>query len=456
MRSLQVLIIDDEPAIRQILSKTASKVGHTVIVAANGEEALQRLSKGDIDVALCDIRMPDLSGIEVVEKTRALGIDTIFLMMTAFASVNTAIEAMRAGAYDYMLKPLRNEDVVNRLEHLADVIHLRSENEVLRELVMSQDDNTCPMVSPAMKQIERLIMKVAPTDSTVLITGPSGAGKGIIAQSVHQNSQRAGRSFIPVNCGAIPENLLESEFFGHTKGAFTGANKAKRGLFVEADQGTIFLDEIGELPLNLQVKLLHVIEDQTVRALGSEQSRKINVRIVAATNQDLEQMVKDGSFREDLYFRLNVFHIPLPPLLHRKEDIPELIKHFITRESVKMGLSEHIEIQPDAMQNLLGYDWPGNVRELQNVIARALILCENDCIEVSDLPQNICLVDCLTNGHQASGMETLKQQLRAYEIAVIKKAISDADGDRKLAASRLGIGVSSLYRKLEDDNDDPY
>lgn len=452
MPSLQLLIIDDEPAIRQILSKTASKAGHTVIVAGNGQEGLNRLSKGDIDVALCDIRMPDLSGIEVVEKTRELGIDTVFLMMTAFASVNTAIEAMRAGAYDYMLKPLRNEDVINRLEHIADVIQLRSENEVLRELVMSQDDNTCPMVSPAMKQIERLIMKVAPTDSTVLITGPSGAGKGIVAQSIHQNSQRAGRSFIPVNCGAIPENLLESEFFGHTKGAFTGANKAKRGLFVEADQGTIFLDEIGELPLNLQVKLLHVIEDQTVRALGSEQTRKINVRIVAATNQDLEQMVKNGSFREDLYFRLNVFHILLPPLLQRKEDIPELIKHFITKESLKMGLSEIIEIQPDAMQNLLSYNWPGNVRELQNVVARALILSENGCIEVSDLPQNICLIDRSTADYHENGQGTLKQQLRTYEIAVIKKAISEADGDRKLAAGRLGIGVSSLYRKLEDND----
>lgn len=452
MPSLQILIIDDEPAIRQILSKTTSKAGHTVITAANGQEALDHLSKGDIDVALCDIRMPDMSGIEVIEKSRALGIETIFLMMTAFASVNTAIEAMRAGAYDYMLKPLRNEDVINRLEHLADVIHLRSENEVLRELVMSQDDNTCLMVSPAMKQVERLVMKVAPTDSTVLITGPSGAGKGIIAQSIHQNSQRAACTFIPVNCGAIPENLLESEFFGHTKGAFTGANKAKRGLFVEADQGTIFLDEIGELPLNLQVKLLHVIEDQTVRALGSEQTRKINVRIVAATNQDLEQMVKNGTFREDLYFRLNVFHIPLPPLLQRKEDIPELIKHFITKESFKMGLPEIIEIQPDAMQNLLSYNWPGNVRELQNVVARALILSENGCIEVSDLPQNICLIDSSTTDQHSNGLGTLKQQLRTYEIAVIKKAINDASGDRKLAASQLGIGVSSLYRKLEDDN----
>jgi two-component system response regulator AtoC len=286
MRSLQLLIIDDEPAIRQILSNAASNAGHSVSVASNGKEALERLGKGDIDVAVCDIRMPDITGIEVVEKAREQGIDTIFLMMTAYASVNTAIEAMRAGAYDYTIKPLRNEDFLNRIERLADVIHLKSENKVLRELVENQESETCDAISPAMRAVDRLVLKVAPTDSTVLITGPSGSGKGVVAKLIHQNSLRASRAFVPVNCGAIPENLLESEFFGHTKGAFTGASKAKRGLFVEADQGTIFLDEIGELPLNLQVKLLHVIEDQQVRALGSEQSRKIDVRIITATNQD--------------------------------------------------------------------------------------------------------------------------------------------------------------------------
>ena len=449
MRSLQILIIDDEPAIRQILSNAASNAGHSVAVAANGEEALVRLGKGDIDVALCDIRMPDITGIEVVEKARSQNIDTIFLLMTAFASVDTAIEAIRAGAYDYMIKPLRNEDFLNRLGRLADVIHLKSENRVLRELVSTQSSDTYAMVSPAMQQVERLILKVAPTDSTVLITGPSGSGKGVIAQAIHQNSQRNNRSIIPVNCGAIPENLLESEFFGHTKGAFTGASKAKRGLFVEADQGTIFLDEIGELPLNLQVKLLHVIEDQTVRALGSEQSRKINTRIIAATNKDLEQMVKEGSFREDLFFRLNVFHIPLSPLEQRKEDLPGLIKYFIKKESIKMGLPNPIEIQPEAMQSLLAYNWPGNVRELNNVVARSLILCENGSIDVSDLPQNIGLTQYVLPDKNNNECHTLRQQLRNYQLAIINTAIDEAGGDRRLAANRLGIGVSSLYRKLD-------
>jgi len=450
MQSLQVLIIDDEPALRQILSKTTSKAGHSISVAANGTEALARLNKGDIDVAICDIRMPDMSGIEVVEKANAAGIETIFLMMTAYASVNTAIEAMRAGAYDYMLKPLRNEDVINRLEHLADVIHLRSENEVLREIVLGQDEDICQHCSAEMKEVERLVVKVAPTDSTVMITGPSGAGKGVIARSIHQNSLRVGNAFIPVNCGAIPENLLESEFFGHTKGAFTGASKAKRGLFFEADQGTIFLDEIGELPLNLQVKLLHVIEDQHVRALGSDQARKINVRIVAATNRDLQQMVEEGTFREDLYFRLNVFHVPLPPLNQRREDVPALLNYFIKKESKNMGLSDDIELSQEAKYKLISYSWPGNVRELQNIVARSLILCENGRIELSDLPQNISELKKSATEFPTPGHGTLKQQLHAFEIAVINKSIEAANGDRKFAASQLGIGISSLYRKLED------
>ena len=450
MPSLQLLIIDDEPAIRQILSKVASDAGHTVTIAANGKEALDRLAKGDIDVAVCDIRMPDFSGIEVVEKASSQGIDTIFLMMTAYASVNTAIEAMRAGAYDYMIKPIRNEDFLNRLEQLADVIHLKTENKVLRELVQSQKKETWTMRSPAMQTVERLVLKVAPTNSTVLITGPSGSGKGVIAETIHRNSLRNERAFIPVNCGAIPENLLESEFFGHTKGAFTGASKAKRGLFVEADQGTIFLDEIGELPLNLQVKLLHVIEDQNVRAVGSEQPRKIDVRIIAATNQDLVKMVEQGQFREDLYFRLNVFQIPLPSLQQRKEDLPELIDHFLQRESEKMGYSEAVQIQPAAMQCLLEYSWPGNVRELQNVVARSLILAEDGIIDIDDLPHNIRIFDEQDlDQHKDSCGSSLKQQLRHYEQTIIKSAIDAAKGDRKLAADRLGIGVSSLYRKLD-------
>jgi len=450
MRSLQVLIVDDEPAIRQILANAINKAGHSVSTADCGANALSRLSKGDVEVCICDIRMPDMTGIDVVKSARETGIETTFLMMTAFASVNTAIDAMRTGAYDYMLKPLRNEDVINRLARLGDVISLKSENRVLKEIVLQQEGNQCQMTSPAMREIERLITKVAKTDSTILITGPSGAGKGVIARSVHRNSLRSNAPFIPVNCGAIPENLLESEFFGHTKGAFTGASKAKRGLFVEADQGTIFLDEIGELPLNLQVKLLHAIEDQSVRALGSEQERKINVRIISATNKNLEEMVAAGEFREDLYFRLNVFHIHLPPLRERPEDVNTLIDFLLEQERSKLGITQTITVEPEARAMLCQHQWPGNVRELQNVIARSLIMAENDCICPEDLPHGISKFKRKNSNVLFATSGTLKDQMRAYEYALIKRTIELADGDRREAANQLGIGVSSLYRKLEE------
>src|SRR3954468_8588480 len=322
--ALQILVVDDEPAIRQILSATIARAGHAVEVAGSGREALMRLAKGDIEVALCDINMPDLTGIEVVREARASGVDTTFIMMTAFSSVDTAIEAMKAGAFDYMIKPLRAEELAQRLMQISDLRGLRGENEALRKLVVGRREEHCPSHSAAMKTLDRLVTKVAPTNSTVLITGESGTGKGVTARAIHQQSQRAGKAFIPVNCGAIPENLLESEFFGHVKGAFTGADRARKGLFLEADKGTILLDEIGELPLELQVKLLHVLEAREIRPLGSEQVRKINVRIVAATNRDLKQMVAEGRFREDLYFRISGFHVTVPPLRERREDIPAL------------------------------------------------------------------------------------------------------------------------------------
>jgi len=450
MRELNVLVVDDELALRQILANTVKKAGHQVKTADCGEAALALLSSEEFDVAICDIRMPDMTGIEVVAKARENGIETMFLMMTAFASVNTAIEAMRTGAYDYMIKPVRNEDVVNRLSQLSDFIGLKSENKVLRNLVMQTGENQCLMVSPAMKQIDKLITKVAITDSTVLITGESGTGKGVTARAIHHNSLRVKAPFIPVNCGAIPENLLESEFFGHTKGAFTGAQKIKKGLFLEADQGTIFLDEVGELPLNLQVKLLHVLEDHKVRPLGSEQSVNINVRIIAATNRDLHEMVRDGTFREDLFFRLNIFNIEIPPLRKRVEDIPILIDFFLKTESSKLGISDEIKLDADVQAVLKNYEYPGNVRELENIIARSLILTEDDVIHLEDLPPQIRNQDTTPVIHSG---QLLRDQIKRFEVDVINKAIEDANGDRRQAAKALGLGLSSLYRKLEGAND---
>jgi two-component system response regulator AtoC len=445
MRPLNILVVDDELALRQITADTIARHGHTVETAGGGNEALEKLKVGEFDICLSDIRMPDLSGLELIERAKALKIETSFLMMTAYASVTTAIEAMKLGAYDYMVKPIRHEDLLNRLGQLSDIIGLRSENETLRNLVMAAGDNHCPSQSPAMQHLDRLTKKVAMTDSTVMITGESGTGKGVTARNIHKNSLRANAPFIPVNCGAIPENLLESEFFGHAKGAFTGAIKIKKGLFLEANHGTLFLDEIGELPLNLQVKLLHVIEDRQVRAVGSEASKPVDVRIVVATNRNLEEMVKEGTFREDLYFRLNVFNLEIPPLRDRLEDIEPLTHFFVRQEAKKLGLSESIDIEPEVIELLNGYHFQGNVRELENIIARSLILAEDNIIRTTDLPTHV-----IRSGTPLNLTDTsLREQVRQFEIRVINKAIAAADGDRRIAANSLGLGLSSLYRKLD-------
>ena len=452
MKSLDVMVIDDEPAIRQILTAYLLRAGHNVFQAPNGLEAFERLSKGDIEVAICDIKMPDISGIELVRRVRAAGVDTSFIMMTAFASVDTAIEAIQAGASEYMIKPVRNEEMLLRLVKVGDMRGLHAENRVLRSLVQGKKEEQFAFISPAMRALDRLIAKVSPTDSTVLITGESGTGKGVIARRIHQQSPRANAPFIPVNCGALPENLIESELFGHTKGAFTGADKARKGLFLEADSGTIFLDEIGELPLLLQVKLLHVIEEKSIRAVGSEQARRADVRIVAATNRDLAQMVAEGRFREDLYFRLSVFHIHVPPLRDRLQDIPRLVQFLLERGAKRLNGGVQISIDPEVEEFLIAYEWPGNVREMESVVDRALILADEGHVTCADLPPQI------TKGARA-GMpglamqdcgDNLRDQVRRFESALICKAIEDSAGDRRVAALKLGIGLSSLYRKLEE------
>ena len=449
--SMQILIVDDEPAIRQVLAAFLERAGYAVDQVSNGEAAVVKMAKGEVDVAICDISMPGISGIDVVRRVRAAGIDTTFIMITAFASVDTAIEAMKAGATDYIIKPLRNEEVLQRLKQIAILRGMRDENRVLRSLVMGEKHESYLFEAPQMRETERLISKVAPTDSTVLITGESGTGKGIVARSIHRQSHRADAPFIPVNCGAIPENLVESEFFGHTKGAFTGADKARKGLLQQADKGTIFLDEIGELPLQLQAKLLHVIEDKEVRPLGSEQVRRVDIRIVAATNRNLSEMVARGEFREDLYFRLSVFHVHVPPLREMRQDIPGLLDFMLQRCAKGFEPGRKISLDPAAEEVLQGYDWPGNVRELENVIERACILVEGDRVTLEDLPPEITKI---APGSAAGGSSresgTLRDMLRRFEFSAISQAIEAAGGDRRLAAQSLGIGLSSLYRKLEE------
>ena len=447
MPSSHVLVIDDEPALRQILARVLSEAGYAVDVAAGVEEAAAILSRDDIDVAVCDVKMPDGNGVELLRQTRAAGIDTAFVMVTALSSVETAVEALRAGAFDYMVKPVRNAELLHRIAQIKAMRGLREENLVLRKAVSERSPALFRFHSPGMVQAERLAAKVAPTNSTVLITGESGTGKSVLARTIHQQSLRSEQAFITVNCGAIPETLLESEFFGHTKGAFTSADKARKGLFSAADGGTLFLDEVGELPLSMQAKLLHAIEEKQVRAVGSEQARHVDVRIIAATNRNLAAMVEQGTFREDLFFRLSAFQIAIPSLRDHPAEIRELLR-FMLKNGSDGSRAPEMEIEPEVESYLLAYSWPGNLRELDNVINRARILAENNCITLADLPASLVNTVTPATASQALPGASLREQLQSFESDVIHRAVDMAQGDLKLAAQRLGISLSSLYRKL--------
>jgi DNA-binding NtrC family response regulator len=447
---MHVLIIDDEAALRQILVGTLTRAGYTTDTAACVRDAAAKLIRGDIDVALCDIRMPDGDGVELVRSIRASGIDTHFIMVTAFGTMETAIDALRAGATDYMVKPINSEDLLHRLGNIDALRGLKAENRALRRMV-GGEKGIFHFNSPKMAEVERLVARVAVTDSTVLINGESGTGKGVIARSIHEQSPRSEAPFIPINCGAIPENLLESELFGHTKGAFTGADRARKGLFTQADRGTLFLDEIGEMPMHMQAKLLHVIEDKEVRPVGGELARRIDTRILAATNRDLMELVKQGKFREDLYFRLSKFIIAIPPLREREEDIPRLIRYVL--QNIAGAGKTALALDPVAEEILTEYSWPGNVRELENILNRAYILADGDRITLADLPPDIARQspsrdDNSTTIQSPGG--SLRDQMRRIEAEVIFRALEECHGDRRLAAQRLEIGLSSLYRKLEE------
>lgn len=442
----QILVVDDERAIHQVMAAKLRKSGYMVEEACDGKEALEHLRDGDFEVVICDINMPGMSGVEVMRKAQEIGVDATFLFMTAFASVDTAVEAMKLGAFDYLVKPVNSEELLHQVGRIIDMRGLRSENRLLRSIVLGDQDKRCQLTSPAMEEIKRLVAKVAVTNSTALITGESGTGKGVLARSIHWQSLRAAAPLIPVNCGAIPADLMESVLFGHVKGAFTGADKTTKGLFAAADKGTIFLDEIGELPLALQVKLLHVIEEQEFRPVGSEKSRRVDVRIIAATNRDLEALVANGQFRADLFFRLNMIHITVPPLRERREDIRSLIRYFLARGEDQ---SRQMSIDPEAEAILMAYDWPGNAREVENVIGRALILSDGERIATADIPSQITRA-VPSAGVSAAGGETLCEKVQLYEYQLIRQTVREAGGDRRIAAERLGIGLSTLYRKLDE------
>jgi len=456
MPALHVLIVDDEPAIRQLLTGVLTRAGYTTDTAGSGEEAGGKLARGDFDVVLCDIQLPGMNGIDLVRASRRAGSEATFIMVTAFASMDTAIESLKAGAADYVTKPVRNDEILHRLATIESVRGLRNENRALRNFVAPGRDEWFRFSSLSMQSTERLVSKVAPTDSTVLITGESGTGKSLIARQIHELSPRRDAPFIPVNCSAIPENLLESEFFGHTKGAFTSADRARKGLFLQADRGTIFLDEIGELPLAMQTKLLHVIEDKQVRPIGGDVVRRVDVRIVCATNRNLPDMVAAGRFREDLYYRLGVFHLPVPPLRDRREDLRGLITFLLGRLQQSSG-AKPVSIDPVAEEMLLNYPWPGNVRELDNVLNRAYILADGGVVMPGDLPPELARpapMESAAPGTPVAEGGSLRAQLRRFEMDAINRAIEECRGDRRAAAQKLGIGLSSLYRKLEQREGD--
>ncbi|MGE5409713.1 MAG: sigma-54-dependent transcriptional regulator [Clostridiales bacterium] len=443
--SVKVLIVDDEKAIRESLELILRDEGYRSDTAADGEEALEKLKLENYDVVITDIKMPKLDGIELLRKANHISPDTFFIIMTAYASVNTAIEALREGAYDYFIKPVEFDDVILRLKRLISYKKLANENKSLRQRLSAESGfQNIIGKSDSMKRVFDLIHRVSQTNSNVLIVGKSGTGKELVAKAIHYNGPRKDQIFLPVNCGAISENLIESELFGHKKGAFTGATEDKLGLFKVADGGTIFLDEIGDLPLNLQVKLLRVLEDRQFIPVGATRPVSTNVRIIAATNQNLYEKTKTGEFREDLYYRLNVVEIKLPSLNERREDIPVLVNHFIEKFRAEMG-RKIVGVDNETMRLLMSHDWRGGVRELENVIERAIIFAPDEIITVNDLSDYL-----KGNTFNENFPDSLKDALKIFERDHITKTIRKYDYDKEEAAKALNIGLSSLYRKMEE------
>jgi two-component system, NtrC family, response regulator PilR len=387
--TLRVLVVDDEQSMRDMLRIVLRRDGYEVSVARNGAEAMEILQREPVDLLLSDIRMPDLSGVEVLRAAKDINRDIIAIMMTAFASTDTAVEALRLGANDYFTKPFSMDELRLKVRHHVETRRLRQEN-VLLKRALGTSHEFCNIVgrSDAMLAVYRMVETIARTNSTVLITGDSGTGKDLVARAIHFNSLRRDQPFVAVNCGAVPETLLESELFGHIRGAFTGAESNKKGLMEVAERGTIFLDEIGEMNATMQVKLLRVLQDRKFRRLGGTEEVQADIRVIAATNQDLLKAVADGRFREDLFYRINVIPIPLPSLRDRKEDIPLIAHHFLARFSALMGKPIHT-ITAEAMALLEAYPWPGNVRELENVIERAVALEQTAAVLPETLPEPV-------------------------------------------------------------------
>ncbi|MGQ0714205.1 MAG: sigma-54-dependent transcriptional regulator [Gemmatimonadaceae bacterium] len=442
---MRILIVDDEPALRHTISTILREEGHEVTTASHGEEALAALATSPADLVLCDVRMPVMDGMTFVERFTASGNGSLVVMMSAYGDADTAIAAMQRGAYDWIQKPFRAEEIILVVRKAMEREKLRQHVRRLEEELSSLRNAKESIVgaSASMRAAIDVARKVAPHPSTVLITGESGTGKELVARLIHQESPRATGPFVAVNCGAIPEALLESELFGHEKGAFTSASRDKAGLFEEAHEGTLFLDEIGELPVALQVKLLRALQEGEVRRVGATTSRPVDVRVVTATNRDLQADVASGRFRADLFYRINVVVIDLPPLRSRPEDVPDLVHHFIARAATRLGMPT-AGISPAAMRVLAEHSWPGNVRELENAIERALVLCEGSRIEVGHLSQLAAPRD------DAAASDTLSIKLRTSELekTLIQRALERTRGNRTHAARLLDLSHRALLYKI--------
>ena len=426
------------------------KRGYEVAIASNGPEALEEMAREVPDLVLADLRMPKMTGLEMLAEMRERGYESVVVVMSAYGTLETAVEAMKAGAYDYITKPFKSDEVALTLLKVEEREQLRQENASLRrQLKQEAEFEGIIARSAPMASIFRTIEKVAAYKSTVLIGGESGTGKELVARAIHSCSPRAKTPFVAVNCGAIPETLLESELFGHKRGAFTDASFDKRGLFEEADGGTLFLDEIGELPVPLQVKLLRALQEETIRRLGDTKDTKVNVRIVAATVRVLAEDVKSGRFREDLYYRINVLPLHLPPLRERADDIPLLIDHFIERNNQRLGTSVK-GVGPDAKKLLLDYSWPGNVRELENTIERAMVLAEAPMLRVEDLPLRISESRDPVRRILSSGELSIKKTNRYLEEELIRRALKKTGGNRTNAAKILEISHRALLYKIKE------
>lgn len=444
--STRILIADDESSIRETIAEFLSSEGFETQTASDGHAALEIIKNGSIDILISDVRMPGMDGIELIKQVNTYASDTLVILMTAFASVETAIQALRSGAADYMLKPLDLDELYLRITAILERRSLIRENKYMRE-VIDRSFNFSFIIgeSPAMKSMYRMIDKVGPTKSTVLVTGPSGSGKELIARAVHQRSERKNKPFVAINCGSIPEALFESELFGHKKGSFTGAVSDHDGHFVLANNGTLFLDEIGELPLSMQVKLLRVLQEGEVRAVGAQKGTTVDVRIIAATNRNLEKEVEEGRFREDLFYRLNIIRINAPSLEERKEDIPLLARYFLERYNKELSTSVK-GISAEAMSMLMSHQWKGQVRELENVLERAVLLTDHEYIQPADLPFDSSIT---AKSELLADDSSLNNVVSAFEKQYIQHMLNKFEGNRTETARALSIDPSTLYRKME-------